>query len=110
MFLQDVEDDMDVFFVALLMFFLSFSRTLFCVDGKIIHINREPFLHYLFPEYSIHHHLEGGRKVCEAKEHDCWFKKSFRSEKGCFPFVSGFYAYIVIPPLYVKFGKQCAST
>src|SRR5258708_5031778 len=105
MLFQDVKDDMDVFFVAPPIFLLSFSGALFCMDGKIIHIDIEPSLCYLFLEYSVHHHLEGGGGVHESKEHDCWFKKSFWHKEGCFPFVSRFYAYIVISPLYVKFGE-----
>jgi len=39
MLLQDVKDDVDVFLVALSMFFLGFPRASFCVNGKVIHIH-----------------------------------------------------------------------
>src|SRR5258707_13694262 len=101
---------MDVLPMALSMFFLGFSRMSFHMDGKVIHIHQEPSLHHLLPEYSVHHHLKGGRGVREAEEQDRRFEEPFGSEEGCFPFVSWFYAYIVIPPSYVKFGEQHAPT
>src|SRR5713226_6527047 len=96
---------MDVFFVTPLMFLLSFSRTPFRMDGEVIHVYQEPSLRHLFVEYSVHHHLESGGGIHETKEHNCWFEKPFWGEKRRFPFVSGFYAYIVISLLYVKLGK-----
>src|SRR5258708_39911847 len=110
MLLQNIENDVDIFFMALSMFFFSFSRVLFCMNGKIIHIYQEPSLHHLFPEYSVHHHLESGRGICKTKEHDCRFEKPFWGKESCFPFISRFYVDVVVPPPYVKFGKQCAST
>jgi len=110
MFLQNIENDVDVFFMVLSMFFFGFPRASFYMDGKIIQVYQEPSLHHLFPEYSIHYHLESGRGVHKAKEHDYWFKESFWDKKSCFPFVSWFYPYVVVPPSYVKFGKQHAST
>jgi len=38
MFFQDVKDNMDVFLMALPMFFLSFSRTSLRMNGEIIHV------------------------------------------------------------------------
>src|SRR5713226_10569797 len=110
MFLQDIKNNVDVFFMASSMFFFGFSRASFCMNGKVIHVYQEPSLCYQFPKYSVHHHLEGGRGVHKTKEHDCWFKESFWGKEGCLPFISWFYAYVVVPPSYVKFGKQCTST
>src|SRR5216684_1603439 len=105
MFLQYVKNDVDIFFVTLSMFFFGFSRAPFCMDGKIIHVYREPSLCHLFSEYGVHHHLEGGRGVRKAEEHDCWLKEPFWGEESCFPFVSWFYVYVVVPPSYVELGE-----
>ena len=110
MLLQDIKNDVDVLFMVLSVFFFSFSGASFCVDGKVIHVYQEPSLCHLFPKYGIHHHPEGGRGIHKTEEHDCQFKESFWGEEGCFPFISWFYVYVVVPPLYVKLGKQCAST
>src|SRR5258708_25883012 len=105
MFFQYVKNDMDIFLVMLSVYFFGFSKASFCMDSKIIHVYREPSLWHLFLEYGIHHHLEGSRGVCKTKEHDCWLKELFWGKESCFPFISWFYAYVVIPPLYVKLGE-----
>ena len=57
----------------------------------------------------IHHSLEGGWRVRESEEHYCWFKQSFWGEKCSLPFVSFFDPDIIVPPLDVYGGEQCAS-
>src|SRR5713226_1039609 len=89
---QYVKNDVNIFFVMSSMFFLSFSRASFCMNGKVVHIYREPSLCYLLSEYSVHHHLEGSGRVHKTKKHDCWLKEPFWSEESCLPFVSWLYA------------------
>jgi hypothetical protein len=57
----------------------------------------------------IHHGLKGGRGVGEAKEHNSRFKESLARLEGGFPFVTFFDADVVIPPSYVKLGKESFS-
>jgi hypothetical protein len=90
--------------LVLCFFLLSFS-----VDCNVIHIDREPSLCHLLSEYHVHHHLEGGRQVCEAKKHYCWFEQSFWHEEGCLPLVSFLNANIVVSPTYVKLGEEGIS-
>ncbi len=87
------------------MFLFRFSRASFRVDSKVVHVYGEPPLGYLLMEYGIHHHLECGRGVCEAKKHDHWFKESLGGKECRFPFVSWFYVYVIVPPSYVEFGE-----
>src|SRR5258708_1968007 len=91
------------------MFFFGLSGASFCMNCKVIHVYQEPSLCHLLPKYSVHHYLEGGRGIRKTEEHDCWFEESFWGKEGCLPFVSWFYVYVVIPPSYVEFGKQCTS-
>ena len=56
-----------------------------------------PF-HYHVSEDVIHHCLEGGGAVCEAKEHDLWFKESTVCAEGGFPFISVTALHIVEAP------------
>ena len=77
----------------------------FCVDGEIVHVYGEPSLHHLFSEYGVHHHLEGSRGIHKTKEHDGWLKEPFWGKEGHLPFVPWFYAYVVIPPLYIELGE-----
>jgi hypothetical protein len=49
--------------------------------------------------------LEGGRRVCETKEHDHWFEKSFVGNECGFPFISFLDSYIVVSPSDVHLCK-----
>src|SRR5260221_5549835 len=57
-------------------------------------------------EDHVHHHLEGGWGISESEERNCWLKESLRGEEHGFPLISFFYADIIIPPSYIKFGKE----
>jgi len=54
--------------------------------------------------------LEGGWRVGESEEHNCWLEESLRSEECRFPFVSFLNVDIVISPLYVKFSEEGATS
>jgi len=49
--------------------------------------------------------LESGGGIHKTKEHNCGFEEPFWGEKRRFPFVSGFYAYVVISPSYIELGE-----
>ena len=83
----------------------SFARFSFCVDGQVIHVDGHPFLCDLPMEDHVHHHLEGGWRVGESEEHNCWFEESFGCKEGGFPFISWLAAYIVVSPLNIKLCK-----
>jgi len=61
-------------FMSFLVLFFGFSFIWFGMDGYVIHVNGEPSLCHLHSEDMVHHHLKGGRRVCQTKEHDQWFK------------------------------------
>ncbi len=60
-----------VTFQVLLFRFVLFT---FGVDHDIVHVYRKPPLSDLGTEDSVHHHLEGGGRVCESEEHYRWFE------------------------------------
>jgi hypothetical protein len=49
--------------------------------------------------------LEGGRRVRETKEHNCWFEKSFVGDECGLPFVSFLDLYVVVSPSDVHLRK-----
>ena len=53
----------------------------------------------------IHHGLEGGWTVGEAKEHDQGFEEALIHLEGGFPLVSLFDSHIVVSPMYIQFCK-----
>ena len=53
-------------------------------------------------ENAIHHRLEGGWVVGEAKEHVQGFKEALICPESSFPLISLFDLYIVISPSYVQ--------
>ena len=50
----------------------------------------------------IHHHLEGGWTIGEAKEHDEGLEEASIHSKGGFPFITPFYSHVVISPTYIQ--------
>ena len=50
----------------------------------------------------VHHPLEGGWTVGEAKEHDEGFEEALICSKGSFPLIALFDLYIVISPTYIQ--------
>ena len=50
----------------------------------------------------VHYRLERRGRVCQSKEHDCWFEQSSVRSERRFPFVSLFDSYVVVSPSYVE--------
>ena len=75
--MENVKDFMDIFTMSFEVLFFYLSWLLFHINDSIIHKDGKPSQHYLTTEYGVHHHLECGRGVDEAKEHDCQFKQFF---------------------------------
>ena len=75
------------------------------VYQDIVHIDRHvSFINEVLKDV-VHHGLEGGGAVGEAKEHDQGFEEApIRSEDG-FPLISLFDSYIVVSPMYIQFRK-----
>ena len=79
------------------------------MDSDVVHIHRKPPLGHLPSEYYVHHHLEGGWRIGEAKEHNRGFKESFWGKEGGLPFIAIFDTDIVIPPSDIELGEQGTS-
>jgi|SRR5712671_3737666 len=75
-------------------------------DQHVIHVHHEPALSDFVLEYGVHHGLEGGGGVGEAKEHNRWFIQSFVCDEGGFPFITFLDAHIVIAPMDIKLGEE----
>jgi hypothetical protein len=74
-------------------------------NDNIIHVNLDPsFLDFVL-EYFIHHCLEGGWRVMQAKEHYCRLKQSFTSFECSFPLVTFFESDVVISPMNIELGE-----
>ena len=53
----------------------------------------------------IHEVLEGGRGVCETKEHNSRFKEAFMSDEGGLLLMTVFDPDVVVSPSDIKLGK-----
>ena len=76
----------------------------------IVHVDHDVSLIDEVVEYSVYHCLEGGWGVGEAKEHHCWFVKSFIGDKCCFPPIFLFNEDFIISPLDIKPRKDGAPS
>ncbi len=67
---QSFEDTSYQLSMAAKVFFIAFPWSWSCMDGDVIHVDcHAPFVDKI-SEDSVHHHLECGRGVGKAKEHD----------------------------------------
>lgn len=64
----------------------------------------------MWVEDGIHHHLEGGWRVHESKEHHKGFKKPFGCQKRSFPLVFFLNLDVIVAPSYVKLCKQSTAS
>jgi hypothetical protein len=80
-----------------------------CSNKNVIHIDDNVSGSNFFPEDGVHHCLEGGRGISEAKKYDQRFEKSSIGFECSFPFITFFYLDIVISPPDIKFGKPLFS-
>ena len=104
-FCKDVEYFVDISLVTREVLVLGFIGSLFGMNDPIVHKDGEPSQHYLSSKYSVHHHLECGRRICQPKEHDRWLEESFWCEKGGFPFIAWFDMNVVISPPDIELGE-----
>ena len=58
------------------------------------------------PQDVVHHGLEGGWRVGEAKEHDRRFKESSVGTKGSLPLVPFLYPHVVVTLADVQLGED----
>ena len=76
------------------------------VDENIIHVNGDVAFVDELTEEVVHHGLEGGGGICEAKEHDHWLKEAaIRFERGL-PLVAIAHTDIVVPPTDIQLRKE----
>src|SRR5258708_29409951 len=101
---------MNVVLMSPVVLFFGVPRSSLHVDGEIVHINRHPLLSDFSTEDHIHHHLEGSGGIGQAEEHNRWFEEAFWGKERCFPFVSFLDTNIVVPPMYVEFGEEGATS
>ena len=85
-----------------------------CGNSYIIHVNangstKEFVLSYDRAKDVVHHCLEGGWGVSEAKEHDSWFIEAVACFEGGFVFVALLDVDIVIPPMDVQFSINVSA-
>ncbi len=77
-------------------------------DSNVVHVDSDGRAEGFMFENDVvidivHHHLKGCWQIGESEVHDCWFKKSVSGFKCGLLFVSFANAYVVVPPLNVKF-------
>ena len=58
---------------------------------------------------SVHHCLESGWRICQAKEHDSRLKESLISDESGLPLVSIIDPDVIISPSNIEFGKERTS-
>ena len=75
---------------------------------KVIYIDDKPSFSNHVAERVIHESLESSGGVVETKEHDCQFKESFVSDKGCLPLVAIFDVDVVVSPSNIKLGEMAS--
>ena len=82
----------------------------FCENEDVIQIHHHHSFRNEFSEDVVHHGLEGGGTVSEAKEHHQWFEESTVSAEGGFSFISLFHADIIETPSDVQLHEvSCPS-
>ena len=72
------------------------------VYQDVVHVNSYMTIIHEILQVVIHHCLEGGQAVGQAKEHDQGFEEASIRPEGGLPLVSLFDPYIVISPSYVQ--------
>jgi hypothetical protein len=91
--IQDLSSDMSMF--------VAISGK----DENVVEIHRDDPFHDEIVEYLIHHGLEGGRTIGEAKVHDQWFKEATIGAKCGLPLITLLNSDIIVPPTDVELGK-----
>ena len=77
------------------------------MDEDIIHINCNIAFIDEFVEKVVHHRLEGGRSVGEAKEHDHWFEEATIRLECCLPLIAIAHANVIISPTDIQLREKC---
>jgi hypothetical protein len=80
-----------------------------CGNKNVIHIDDNVSGSNFFSKDGVHHCLEGGRGISEAKEHDQWFKESPVGFECGLPFIAFFHPDIVVSPSNIKLGEPLFS-
>jgi hypothetical protein len=79
------------------------------VDQNVIHVDCDVSFIDELAKDEIHHGLEGGWGICEAKEHDHQFEEATIRFEGRLPLVTIANAYIVVPPPNIQLREECRS-
>ncbi len=75
------------------------------VDEDVIHVANSFIVINKGVEDVIHHHLEGGQRVAQSKEHDKWLEESSVHGEGCLPLIPFLQSDIVEAPMEVQGGE-----
>src|SRR5260370_24561044 len=75
------------------------------VDEDVIHVANSFIVINKGVEDVIHHHLEGGQRVAQSKEHDKWLEESSGHGEGCLPLIPFLQSDIVEAPMEVQGGE-----
>ncbi len=78
------------------------------MDGYIVHVDGYTPLIDEVMEYHVHHRLECGWGVSQAKEHNHWFVQPLVSYECCLPVVFWLDKDLIISPLNVEAHEQRA--
>ena len=76
------------------------------VDKEVVHVDDEPSFSDHVAKRVIHEALEGGGGVGKPEEHHSGFEEAFVGDEGCFPLVTVFDLYVVVPPPNVEFSED----
>ena len=57
-------------------------------------------------EEVIHHRLEGCGGICEAEEHDHWFKEAAIRLERSLPLITIAHTNVVVPPMDIQLCKE----
>ena len=75
-------------------------------NGEVIHVDDKPSIPDVVGEIEIHKCLECRWGATESKKHHRWFEQPQRHNESSLPLITFFDSNVVIPPLYVEFGKE----
>jgi hypothetical protein len=76
------------------------------VDENVVHVDcNVAFVNEVMEEV-VHHRLEGGGGIREAKKHDHRFKEATIGFERGFPLVTVMHADVVIPPTDIQLRKE----
>ena len=75
-------------------------------NGQVVHVNDKPSFSDVVSEVEVHKCLKHRWRAAKSEKHHRWFEQSKRRDEGSLPFITLLDLNVIIPPPYVKFGKE----